>query len=109
MLSMLDDAIPLLLVFPITDTFAVELLAGVICKLRLAIGIVSFEMSLSADASSALLLVALSEFPGESLSDDDSDDSCRRCIIRLDNFLSMSDAGTLPSTDTLPTNFYKWF
>lgn len=96
MLSMLGGCtdIPLLLVFPIIgDMFSVKF-----CELRFVI----------ADVDSTLLLVALSEFPGASLSDD-SDDSCRRCIIWLDSLLSMSDAKALPSTGIPPTGFYNLF
>lgn len=101
-LSMLDGCIyiPLLLLMFSTSTFSAEFSAGVICKRRFAIAVLSFEMSLSADAGSALLFVALSQFLDTSLSDDEPDDSCRRCIIRLDSLLSMSDDKTLPSIDS---------
>lgn len=62
---------------------------------------------LVAEIVSILLLhVALSGFLGASLSDD-SEDSCRRCFIRLDRLLSMSDTSTVPSIDTPPTGFCK--
>lgn len=108
-LSMLDGCIyiPLLLLaFSITSTFSAEFSAGVICKRRFATAILSFEMSLSADANPALLFVASSQFPGTSLSDDEPDDSCRRCIIRFDSLLSTSDDKTLPSTDSC--NLFKF-
>jgi len=87
--------IPLLLVlFPIiADMFSARF-----CELRFV----------AADVDSTLLLVALSEFPGTSLSDD-SDDSCRRCIIRFDSLLSMSDTKTLPSIHSPPTGFCNLF
>lgn len=79
-LSMLHGCIstPLLL-FPIVNTFSAEFSAGVICKRRSAV--LLFEVSLSADANSALFFVTSSQFSGASLSDDEPDDFCRRCII----------------------------
>jgi len=84
---------PLLVLFPIADKFS----AG-FCELWFVV----------VDGDSTLLLVALSKFPGASLSDD-SDDSCRRCIIRLDSLLSMSDAKTLPSIHSPPIGFCNFY
>lgn len=96
MLSMLGGCIdiPLLLVgvSVIIDTFS----AG-FCELPFV----------TADVDSMLLLAVLSEFLDASLSD--SDDSCRRCIIRLDSLFSMSDAKTLPSIHSPPTGFCNLF
>lgn len=107
-ISMLDGCIyiPLLLLtFSITE-FSAEFSAGVICKRRFATAVLSFEMSLFVDANPALLLVASSQFPSTSLSDDEPVDSCRRCIIRFDSLLSTSDDKTLPSTDSC--NLFKF-
>lgn len=61
------------------------------------------------DVDPTLLLAVLSEFPGASLSDE-SDDSCCRCIIRLDSLFSeLSDRtwNAQSSNDTPPTGNCK--